>query len=75
MRPENLSAMARVSRGWLALLLAFAAGWGASVAAAAARSPNVLFIVVDDLNTSLGCYGNPAVKSPAIDRLAARGAL
>ena len=73
MRPENLSAMDRVSCGWLALLLAFAAGSGASVAAAAARSPNVLFIVVDDLNTSLGCYGNPAVKSPAIDRLAARG--
>jgi iduronate 2-sulfatase len=46
-------------------------GWGAGHAAEA--RPNVLFIVSDDLNCFLGCYGDPLAKTPHIDRLAARG--
>jgi arylsulfatase A-like enzyme len=35
--------------------------------------PNVLFIAVDDLRPELGCYQQPHIKSPNIDRLARRG--
>jgi arylsulfatase A-like enzyme len=39
----------------------------------AAQRPNVLFIAVDDLRPEMGCYGNPVIKTPNFDRLAARG--
>lgn len=47
--------------------------------AAAAETPspkgrfNVLFLIADDLNNALSCYQHPLVRTPNIDRLAARG--
>jgi arylsulfatase A-like enzyme len=40
---------------------------------AAPTKPNVLFFAIDDLRPELGCYGHKTIKSPNIDRLAARG--
>jgi iduronate 2-sulfatase len=39
----------------------------------AAARPNVLFLLVDDLKPTLGCYGDPLAKTPHLDRLAQRG--
>ena len=55
----------RLSAWMLLVLLAWAPARGAKL--------NVLFIAVDDMNADLACYGSPLVKSPNIDRLAARG--
>lgn len=33
---------------------------------------NVLFIMSDDLNNNMGCYGHPLVKTPNLDRLASQ---
>jgi iduronate 2-sulfatase len=41
--------------------------------AAEEKRPNVLFLISDDLNNYLGCYGDPRAKTPHIDKLAARG--
>ena len=42
----------------------------------AGSKPNVLFIVIDDLNDWIGCLGgHPQAKTPNIDRLAKRGTL
>ena len=39
----------------------------------AAPRRNVLFIISDDLNNFIGCYGDPRAKTPNINRLAERG--
>jgi arylsulfatase A-like enzyme len=40
------------------------------------RPPNVVFLLADDLRwDTLGCMGNPVVRTPNLDALAARGTL
>lgn len=42
--------------------------------ATAQEKPNIVFLMSDDQSTyTLGCYGNPDVKTPHIDKLAADG--
>lgn len=57
------------------LVFCFAAcTWaGAQTPAQEAKKPNVLFIAVDDLRPEFGAYDSKVVKSPNVDRLAARG--
>lgn len=68
----------RISRPltWLAsavFLLTAACVAFAQTARAARQKPNVLFVVADDLRNSFGAYGDRAVHSPNLDRLAKRG--
>lgn len=37
------------------------------------RPMNVLLISLDDMKPMIGCYGHPLIKTPNIDKLAARG--
>ncbi|MEI6871047.1 MAG: sulfatase-like hydrolase/transferase, partial [Verrucomicrobiota bacterium] len=46
-----------------------------SVAGAADKKMNVLFVAVDDLRPEAGCYGNPVVQTPNLDRLAKQGTI
>jgi arylsulfatase A-like enzyme len=43
------------------------------IGAAESSRPNVLFVIVDDLNCRIASYGDPVAKTPHLDRLAARG--
>ena len=58
-------------------LILVAIAWGTpwlpiQAAEKSARRPNVLFIIADDLNRCLPCYGHSIVRTPNVDRLAHR---
>lgn len=58
----------------LFLWLLFLPLWNSIASAALARSPNVIFILSDDLaQGDVGVYGQKLIQTPRIDRMAAEG--
>ncbi len=57
---------------WVGVVCAALAAAG-GLGAAERPKFNVLFVAVDDLRPQFGCYGDPLVKSPNLDRLAKEG--
>ena len=54
-------------------MLAVLLGWWSSAWCAATERPNILLIVSEDNGPELGCYGEPFVQTPVLDRLADEG--
>jgi arylsulfatase A-like enzyme len=66
----------RIRLAVLVCLVLIASTPASSVREEQGKRPNVLLIIVDDLNDWVGCLGgHPQVKTPHIDRLARRGTL
>jgi len=61
-----------VNIAWLILGLL---GQAAITCAQTPVRPNLLFVAFDDLRPQLGCYGEPWMKTPNIDRLSSQGRL
>ena len=54
-------------------VVATMAGGCNTIAADEVKRPNILWIIAEDLSPDLGCYGEPTVNTPHIDRLATQG--
>jgi N-sulfoglucosamine sulfohydrolase len=55
------------------LIPAFLLGLLAFIPSAFPAQPNIVWILGDDLGPELACYGDPLVKTPNLDKLAAEG--
>ena len=51
------------------------AGCAAVASSSNKAKKNVLFIIVEDLKNIMGCYGNPLVQTPNLDRLGKKGVI
>jgi len=72
MMRHPISTLAALGLGALALLTSTDAS-AQTAPSKPSSKPNILFIAVDDLRPEFGAYGSKVVKTPNIDRLAARG--
>jgi len=74
--PEQLN-LTRIALTGPIFLGAVVGAWsfcfGSSLQAQSRVRPNFVLIVADDHGRELGCYGNPVIKTPNLDRLAAEG--
>jgi arylsulfatase A-like enzyme len=68
----KLMTVLKTAKVSITLLATVLLGLGGPKLSAADR-PNVLFIAVDDLVTTLGCYGDTTALTPNIDSLASQG--
>jgi len=57
-----------------AVLAMFCVWSGAATPAEPSDPPNIVWIIAEDMSPDLGCYGDPLVHSPALDKLASEGA-
>ena len=80
---SNVNAMrhksGKAAMTWLLPTLLFVAAMLEAVAAPATTGPgdrpNILWLVSEDNDTFLGCYGDPLAHTPTLDRLASQGVL
>ncbi len=70
---EALGRMTRIVFA-IAVICSFSSIAATDAADPSRRSPNVVFIIADDLGVGeLGCYGQKVIRTPRLDRLAAEG--
>lgn len=76
MVPENKHPLTRrdLLSGAAAGIVALAVSSASRSQKASTKPPNILFILADDLGyADIACYGRPDLRTPNIDRIAARG--
>jgi len=66
--------MTTISRFTLILAGVAVLCYGGLSRAAETTSPNILWLIAEDLGVELGCYGNKLVHTPNLDNLAGEGA-
>ena len=65
-----------MKRSAVACILALAIGLIAATPGVAAQTrPNILWVIIDDMSANFSCYGETAIETPHVDRLAEQGVM